>query len=612
MKARLRDGVRIRRDVFGGICYIPHRDDFFAVTERVYETLKSLQDASASGQWSMAQPELEKSYCALARLGICETADPATPEEAYSGPAFLGEFAEIPTVSDPLVLNCFCTAFCPLECIYCHADDLMQQFRGDESFGQLENVISTARMINSLVVVITGGDPLTKPERAKRLIEALAGPRALVLDTSGVGDLEALLPTLKKFNVHVRISLDAISPTNRKLRPVNRNIEKGTVFSGEIAQAAIRRCLAEGLGTTVQTVITSVNDKIDELRDLRDWLVANGVRNWVLHMTVKGGKARKMQEAATKYKRKRGIVPDPSVYDLLQELIDDTRVNKIPLDIRCTDTDTTPNSVLLVASDGSLYTEGYAHHGKVLLYNSTEGRPDTLQKLWHYLDRFGHARRYLNWNPNFNGSISLDKACYQIPLPPKAPEKVTGIVEAEAKYRILDPPNVTKRLLQLGFIPGEPLLQLDDYYDTPDRKLHSLDYVIRVRQAGTETMVVVKGPRNWTTDGEYSRIELEFVAKSSETVHRDLNEKGLRSTWHFEKRRTSFRSSQSPLRVELDEIPQVGFFLEIEGIFDNARSLAAQLSLGASDRERKNYQEIFLEFVRNKQQSPTEITGASF
>src|SRR5437016_5388940 len=135
MDARLKPGIRTRADVFGGVCYVPQRDDFFAANKDVFRSIRRL-----SGKWAPVEPSWQRTCVALAKLGICETRDPTTPEIAYSGPSFLGEFPEIPTVEEPLVLNCFATAHCPLKCVYCHADDLMQEYRGQESEQDLENV----------------------------------------------------------------------------------------------------------------------------------------------------------------------------------------------------------------------------------------------------------------------------------------------------------------------------------------------------------------------------------------------------------------------------------------------------------------------------------------
>src|SRR5450759_5428999 len=108
MRVRLNPHVKLRPDVFGGICYVPHRDDIFAANKDVFGALSRLKPA-----WTYVAKVWEPTYVALARLGICQTR-PTTDEIAYSGPSFLGRFDEIPTISEPLVVNCFSTAFCPL------------------------------------------------------------------------------------------------------------------------------------------------------------------------------------------------------------------------------------------------------------------------------------------------------------------------------------------------------------------------------------------------------------------------------------------------------------------------------------------------------------------
>jgi MoaA/NifB/PqqE/SkfB family radical SAM enzyme len=243
----------------------------------------------------------------------------------------------------------------------------------------------------------------------------------MVLDTSGVGELDMLLPTLKKCRVHVRVSLDAVGPENEKTRPINTDYVRRGVTSKACAQETIRVCLSEGLALTVQTVVSSMNEDISKLRAVRDWLVFNNVRHWVLHITVKGGSARRIEAEAVKEKRSRGILPSPRVYEQLRTVIREAKEMGLPLDIRCTDTDTSPNSVLLVASDGNLYTEGSVPPGKQLLFDSSHLRPDMLQGLWRYVDRIGHARRYLNWNPKISDGETLKETCYRVPLPVTQP-----------------------------------------------------------------------------------------------------------------------------------------------------------------------------------------------
>src|SRR3954471_22098894 len=119
-RIRIRPNVRYRRDDFGGICYVPHRDDFFALTPHAFSVLSALPR-----QFDELPDVADEALTPFLRLGIAEADGGTDSEEAFSGPSFIGRFPELPTVTAPLVINCFTTAWCPLLCRYCHADDLM-------------------------------------------------------------------------------------------------------------------------------------------------------------------------------------------------------------------------------------------------------------------------------------------------------------------------------------------------------------------------------------------------------------------------------------------------------------------------------------------------------
>lgn len=612
MKVKLHKGVRYREDAFfGGICYVPHRDDFFAATREILAIIVAL-----TPEFAEAQSELVPAYTALAELGICDTCDPKVQEKAYSGPSFLGPFLEIPTVRYPLVLNCFCTAHCPLKCIYCHADDLMYNplidIRGQEAEPDLDSVIRTAKAVPSIVAVITGGDPLTRPQRAKHLIEALSGQKALVLDTSGVGDIDPLLDSLASCNVHVRVSLDAVSSVNDTVRPINREYVKRDVLSRDAALDTIRKCIGAGISVSVQTVISARNENPDEWIALRESLLRNGVHNWVMHVAIKAGKARAIEERVNLRPSKRGtILPSINVYDKLGRFIKETSAAGYPLDIRCTDTNLTPNSVLLIDNVGNLYTEGYAHKGKMLLFRADEGRPDLINALWPQIDRFGHARRYLNWNPWFFERESLESVCYKVPLPAKnCSAEGSNLVEAEAKFYVKDVKLLSVLLEKNGYTSGPNTIQRDEYFDTGDRILTGLDFNIRVRDEGSATKVAVKGPRFYRNDNSYFRLELEFIAESSESVKADLEKHGLQRFWFLEKRRITYRKEGDFPVVVLDELPEIGVFVEFEGRAIQKTVQLARDALGPAARS--NYGELFLAFKEGQGCRRDEICGAEF
>jgi predicted adenylyl cyclase CyaB len=608
MMIRLHSRIRRRQDDFGGICYVPHRDDLFVANKKVFSLVAQL-----TSEWVSIPSALELAYKKLAELGICDT-DPPTSETAYSGPSFLGQFEEIPTITQALVVNCFSTAFCPLRCLYCHADDLMAEARASEidDGSEVDNVVATATTLPAMVAVITGGDPLTKPERAVSLITRLAEQKALVLDTSGVGFLDDVLPVLKQYQVHVRVSLDSVGRTNDKLRPIDKRFFDGREPSRYYAQQTIERCLAEGLGVTVQTVVSTHNENIDELRQLRTLLLGIGVKHWVLHIAVEGGSARRIETIVRK-KGGRGIVPrGAKVYRDLSALVADTRNNAYKLDIRCTDTNSTPNSVLLIDSRGDLYTEGYAHIGKVQLFSASSGRPDLVTAKWMHIDRFGHAKRYLNWNRWLYEGKSLEEICIDVPIPEDSNfNQAALIVETEAKYSVVDVEGLREALQSDGFLVQEERNQRDEYYDIEDRSLSRQDYVVRIRLEGGKPIFAFKGPRFYTKTGDSSRLEFQF--SMMESVLRDqLDKQGLLQTWFFEKRRTDFRSPSERVVVSLDEVPEIGFFAEIEGPLPSVRATASKYARFLGPAERRNYQQLFLDFKEKQGLQRDSIFGAAF
>lgn len=609
MRARLAKGVRLRAEEFGGVCYVSRRDDFFAANDSVYRAIGRLGPGFAQ-----IHEADEEGYRALARLGICET-DPATAEESYSGASFLGVFPEIPTVSLPLVVNCFVTAHCPLECIYCHADDLMRPAdRQEEGAGGLRNTASTTALIPAMVAVVTGGDPLTRPERARYLIERIGTSKGLVLDTSGVGDINHLMDLIGEFGVHVRVSLDSADPQqNRRFRPEAKAYGTTREDAEGGALRTIRRCVEAGVPTTVQTVVTSRNDEVHRWRELRSLLVGEGIRHWVMHVAVRGGKVRRVEDEARRHHRRyRGILPAPHVHEKLWEFVRETQELGLGMDIRCTDTANTPNSVLLVDSVGNLRTEGLAKHGKVLLYSALDARPDRVHSLMTHLDRFGHARRYLNWNPWFHDGEDIEKICYQADFPTSENPGASGVVETEAKVPVLDVEGLRRRLREIGFVAsGAVIEQRDEYYDDEGGAVGRSDFVVRLRVEGHKVHVALKGPRFFSATGENSRLEFEVPAGPVSSVREAFRNKGLRRVWFLEKRRSRYVcDALCGVVMFLDEVPTLGSFVEIEGPLDSVRMLRKELGSCVGLPEARNYKELVVD--KALAQGEAQPDGAEF
>jgi len=374
---RLAPGVRVR----DSIAYVPRRDHFFALDPA---HLRALNQVRAGRTGGAAETR------ALAELGICET-DPDTPRRAFFGRSVVGRLEALPTVTAPLVVNCFATAYCPLRCLYCHADDLMTGYREQENEAGFARVLRAAAATPAMVGVVTGGEPLARIERAERLIARLAQTgKAVVLDTSGVGDFSRLVPVLLRHRVHVRVSLDSADRAgNDALRPANRQHLPPGASSAVHAEDAISRAVRADVPCSVQTVVTARNGDLGTLLALRDRLVGLGVTTWVLHVVVPAGKAARPSRA--------GLLAPDGVQEVLNDLVRRTATDGVAIDIRLTSTHRAPNSTLLISAEGELAVENVRDGGKHVVVLPRIGvRGAVLRHFRAHVDLAGHAGRYLN------------------------------------------------------------------------------------------------------------------------------------------------------------------------------------------------------------------------
>ncbi len=138
-------------------------------------------------------------------------------------------------------------------------------------------------------------------------------------------------------------------------------------------------------------------------------------------------------------------------------------------------------------------------------------------------------------------------------------------VEIEAKFRLPDPETLRPLLTAAGARRLRAVLEHNTYFDTPDESLRKSDRGLRIRRIEADdgsrrTELTYKGPRR---PGEVKvRQEEEIVIPSAEPAAAILAGLGYRPGVRFQKRRESFQLGGA--RVELDELPELGFFLEIE------------------------------------------------
>ncbi len=303
----------------------------------------------------------------------------------------------LPATDYPILINWFLTGNCPLNCVYCYAEDLMRHRVAEPNEDDIVSYAEEILKLKPLVVVLTGGDPLSSPYLEKA-IEILSGKVGLVLDTSAYSFSEKKLKLFKEHNVNVRISLDSEIPElNQRQRPLLIN-NKNSKLTAIPAIDAICRCLDEKISLTVQTVATKKNS--NDLLSLGDKLYRMGVRSWrvfkVAPSEIKINGYKKIvgesKDSGEKYHGKKARGPYAYNFELLTKASSYRWNNEMEIQVTFNER---VNAVILVGPDGKFYTESNVRLGKALIDEENPQSP-SLESIKHKVDMIGHAERYLN------------------------------------------------------------------------------------------------------------------------------------------------------------------------------------------------------------------------
>jgi predicted adenylyl cyclase CyaB len=154
-------------------------------------------------------------------------------------------------------------------------------------------------------------------------------------------------------------------------------------------------------------------------------------------------------------------------------------------------------------------------------------------------------------------------------------------IEAKMKLAGAARAELDARLASHGASRGARLLEINRFFDTPEHALRTRDAGLRIRverdlDTGRErTVITHKGAR--AAGSLKSREETELEVASAADADALLRALGFVEVLRFEKLRQ--RWVLGPCRVELDRLPLLGDFVEVEGS-DERAVLDARARLG--------------------------------
>ena len=151
-------------------------------------------------------------------------------------------------------------------------------------------------------------------------------------------------------------------------------------------------------------------------------------------------------------------------------------------------------------------------------------------------------------------------------------------LEIEAKLRTDSHEDIRAALIDCGAKRLGTVLETNRIYDLPDHSLRRRGRALRLRTtrpiasspqddapaadvADDVATLTAKGPA--TAGPLKSREEVEIIVEDAQTTHRLLVLAGFAEVFRFQKRRQSWRLDDC--LVELDTLPLIGKFVEIEG-----------------------------------------------
>jgi predicted adenylyl cyclase CyaB len=157
-------------------------------------------------------------------------------------------------------------------------------------------------------------------------------------------------------------------------------------------------------------------------------------------------------------------------------------------------------------------------------------------------------------------------------------------LEIEVKLRVEDHEGVRQRLRETGAEYIGKVRETNIFFDRPDGSLRKSDSGLRVRfttsaeEPVPKALLTLKGPRQ--TTGLRAREAFDLTLAPPDQIVPLLRAPGFAQALLFEKDRESWRMDNC--LIELDTLPQLGKFIEIEGLSEESIKTAQQ-KLGLSE-----------------------------
>lgn len=165
--------------------------------------------------------------------------------------------------------------------------------------------------------------------------------------------------------------------------------------------------------------------------------------------------------------------------------------------------------------------------------------------------------------------------------------------EIEVKFKISDSEEIRKKLKSLGAVREELVFEKNMMFNNSDRTFLK-DHILRLRD-GKKLIITYKGPVDKGHEFK-KREEINLEVNDSDRAIELLIALGYKPDNCYEKKRETWYLGTTT--IEIDEVPVMGFFVEIEGATEEIKKVIQQLGFDEKEKIIKMYYDIWIDYQK--------------
>ncbi|MEW6295095.1 MAG: class IV adenylate cyclase [Candidatus Diapherotrites archaeon] len=178
------------------------------------------------------------------------------------------------------------------------------------------------------------------------------------------------------------------------------------------------------------------------------------------------------------------------------------------------------------------------------------------------------------------------------------------MLETEIKFKVGSPAKMRKKLKGIRAKRVGKRLEQGFIFDDQKDSLKARGILLRLRKREYNLLTLKIPSRNASRKFKV-RKEIEVKVSDFSEMKALLEAMGFKVKHRYEKIRESFVFRET--RIELDKLPFLGYYLEIEGKQKGIQETAKKLGLSLRDGITKNYLQIAREFFGKRREDYIEL-----